>query len=63
MMGKFDYDKHRGQEDYSDYLQPGPMKLEENAHYLGMWKHGERCGKGKQIWDDGSVYEGFWNKN
>jgi hypothetical protein len=28
--------------------------------YIGQWKNGMKWGKGKQIWPDGSVYEGFW---
>jgi hypothetical protein len=31
------------------------------AQYLGSWNDdGLRHGKGKQIWEDGSVYEGNW---
>jgi hypothetical protein len=27
------------------------------------WKHGMRHGRGKQIWKDGSIYEGYWREN
>ena len=36
--------------------------LENKAKYEGQWSKGtgQRDGQGKQIWPDGSVYEGFW---
>lgn len=30
---------------------------------MGFWYKGERCGRGKQIWPDGSIYEGYWDRN
>ena len=38
-----------------------PIRAVNGALYKGEWsKEGLRHGKGKQIWDDGSVYEGSW---
>ena len=36
--------------------------LENRAKYEGQWAVGTqvRCGKGKLVWPDGSVYEGWW---
>ena len=37
------------------------MHINENAIYIGEWSSDElRHGKGKQIWSDGSIYEGYW---
>ena len=37
--------------------------LENKAKYEGQWNSvtNQRDGQGKQVWPDGSVYEGFWN--
>jgi hypothetical protein len=31
--------------------------------YEGQWKNNYRCGRGKQVWKDGSYYEGYWLDN
>jgi hypothetical protein len=38
------------------------LELESSAKYDGEWNKstGEREGRGKQTWADGSVYEGYW---
>lgn len=36
-------------------------RLENNAYYKGQWKNGQRHGKGKQIWADGTGFELFTN--
>ena len=42
----------------------GPVKIiDEKAIYIGEWKNGKRYGKGKQYWDTGSFYEGYWQDN
>ena len=58
---EFDYDK------YKDKMKPeenlptdGPYQMETNATYTGQWKNLLRWGRGRQIWQDGSVYDGFW---
>ena len=35
-----------------------PIKLENGAVYDGEWKGEQRFGRGRQIWTDGSLYEG-----
>ena len=37
----------------------GPYQLENQSVYIGQWKNKLRSGKGKQIWKDGSQYEGY----
>lgn len=44
----------------------GPYKYLSGVTYFGAFdpeKHGEREGVGRQIWQDGSVYDGQWLKN
>lgn len=36
----------------------GPYQIENDIVYIGQWKNGVRHGKGKQLWKDGSLYEG-----
>lgn len=39
----------------------GPVEMENGAIFIGEWnKSKERHGKGCQIWNDGSKYEGYW---
>jgi hypothetical protein len=39
--------------------------LDNDAKYEGEWKFGTiiRQGKGKQVWPDGSIYEGYFVNN
>jgi len=49
--------------------------LENGSIFMGQWKHGQRHGRGKQLWyywllfklfilrKDGSIYEGYWKDN
>jgi len=39
--------------------------LESGAIYLGQWSKSKdmREGIGKQVWPDGSLYEGNWKEN
>ncbi|CAG9315185.1 unnamed protein product [Blepharisma stoltei] len=42
----------------------GPVQLENGAVYIGDWNEKfERHGKGVQIWNDGSKYEGYWKND
>ena len=38
------------------------MRTPSGAIYIGQWdpQTNERLGMGRQIWPDGSLYEGFW---
>ena len=39
----------------------GPYRYESNgATYIGNYKNGKRHGNGRQVWKDGSVYQGTW---
>src|SRR3990167_6047132 len=58
--------------DYSVYSNPefdglpvlGPnLYVHNSGTYLGQYKNGLRCGKGKFVWPDGSVYEGYWEND
>ena len=35
----------------------------EQAQYKGNFRQGKRCGKGKMVWQDGSVFEGTWHND
>lgn len=37
-----------------------PRELENKAIYIGQMKNGQKNGKGRQNWPDGSFYEGYW---
>jgi hypothetical protein len=42
----------------------GPYQLLANdSIYIGEWKDGQQTGKGKKIWKDGAIYEGYWTNN
>jgi len=36
-LGPFDYNKYAGTQDYSQYLDMGPMELDEGSYYDGQW--------------------------
>jgi len=45
-------------------IKKNAVKLENNAIYIGEWNHkNERHGKGLQMWNDGSKYEGYWKND
>lgn len=47
-----------------DVHKRGPIKLENEAIYLGEWNSKlERHGQGSQNWIDGSLYEGYWQND
>lgn len=37
-----------------------PYRLERGEVYKGQWKHGQKHGKGIQIWPSNAVYYGYW---
>lgn len=41
----------------------GPYKYQNGATYKGQYKFGQRSGYGTLVWDDGSIYEGFWEND
>ena len=56
LLGAFLYNKDCYEDLYAINL--GYYKLNNNEIYLGQWNNGERSGRGKLIWQDGSMYEG-----
>ena len=45
-------------------VQKNAVKLENGAIYIGEWNgKWERHGKGAQVWNDGSKYEGYWKND
>lgn len=58
-LGPFKYDR-RVQEKEA-IKQRGPIRFSNMSVYLGEWNmYDEKHGKGIQVWDDGSKYEGYW---
>jgi hypothetical protein len=47
--------------DMARLIERGPIEAENGIIYIGSWtKVGMRQARGKQLWPDGSVYEGYW---
>ena len=38
----------------------GKVVWKDGSYYIGHWKNGKRCGKGKYVEPNGSVTEGVW---
>ena len=51
--------------DKEELIDKPPYELDGNSIYIGQWdkKKGYRHGKGVQIFQDGSKYEGYWRKD
>jgi hypothetical protein len=61
-FGQFKYDA--GFSDEFQRIRRGAVELENGAIYIGEWnERAERHGKGIQIWNDGSKYEGYWRRD
>ncbi len=43
-------------EDTPPFITKGPIKMENGARYIGQFSNGMRNGKGKQVWDDFTLY-------
>ena len=37
--------------------------MENGTKYVGQFFNGMRNGRGKQVWEDFSLYEGYWKDN
>lgn len=63
-LGEFDYDEETNHGEYLVEYRT-MVELENHAKYDGEWIQGKniRQGKGRQIWPDGSMYEGWWKDN
>ncbi len=40
-----------------------PFVFTNQSIYVGEWRNGARHGVGKQYWQDGSYYYGYWKNN
>lgn len=62
-LGDFQFDESPADVGPVEYRSM--VQLENHARYEGEWTRGSetRQGKGKQIWPDGSMYEGYWINN
>ena len=59
-LGQFIYSDNLSQ----SFITKGPVLMENRAIFIGEWNHNNlRHGKGKQIWPDGSMYEGYWDND
>ena len=48
----------------SNTVKRGPVLMENEAIYIGEWNLlNQRHGRGIQYWKNGSIYEGYWNKD
>lgn len=63
-LGEFDYDEEPNHGNQPVEYRP-MVELENHARYEGDWivREDIREGKGRQIWPDGSMYEGWWKEN
>lgn len=50
-------------QDLEDFPPLGPYKYEDEATYRGAYLNGNRWGFGKQVWPDGSYFEGCWKED
>lgn len=60
-LGPFVYEEDKSQ-NYGKTEKRPKIKLDNGAIYEGEWLVGTEIkqGKGKFLWPDGSVYEGYW---
>ena len=61
-LGDFDYGNNNNDDQITNLEYKSLQLLETGAQYEGQFKKGTdlREGRGKQIWADGSIYEGYW---
>ncbi len=42
------------------FVSQGPIDMGNGIRYIGQFKNGMRNGRGKQVWEDFTLYEGYW---
>ena len=62
-IGEFVYDQ--AEQTPTITIQKDLVRLEcDESYYVGEWNElDQRHGKGEQVWDDGSRYEGYWKND
>lgn len=51
-LGPFEYHD----EETGSFITKGPIQLENGTTYIGQFHNGMRNGRGKQVWEDFSLY-------
>jgi hypothetical protein len=63
-LGPFVFDRNEEINNRMDLITRGPYELDNQAIYQGQWtREGLREGRGIQVWQDGSKYEGYWKND
>jgi hypothetical protein len=55
-LGSFKYNE----EETQTFVSKGPIAMENGVRYIGQFHNGTRNGRGKQVWPDYTLYEGYW---
>ena len=61
ILGPYIYKKEYVEFEGLPYI--GPCMLDKQGCYFGQFKYGYKHGKGKQLFSDGSLYEGYWKED
>ena len=62
-LPQFQYGLEPTEDNYTEILETRTTTvLNDGSQYTGQWDkaNGQRCGRGQQVWSDGSIYEGYW---
>lgn len=62
-LAEFDYDgqlQYIDEDSLDELPYCGPVEIDTGIYYIGQFKNKKRHGRGRQIYQDGSQYEGFW---
>ena len=57
-LSQYKYRKDELESEHLPYI--GPVILENDSVYFGQFKWGYKHGKGKQLFSNGALCEGFW---
>ena len=59
-IGMFKYDED---DDTAGMLERGPDIMGGGFKYIGQFQDGMRNGRGKQVSEDYTLYEGYWKED